>query len=456
MKCREVQKNLVDYHQGKLPLDQYKQVNQHLSSCTRCAAKLNKLVNDQTSFIKKMKWKRLFIVVALLTMISVGVYYFSQANPNQAAYGDVVDISIVDEDIQFAITHVAADDDQTIFYYELKNLKEDEHYFIEENSPIFLEETTSIIVDEKMNGITKGRIYTDPIATEEEKVLLNVILLFQTDEELNSSEWYSTQNRSYIEGNWQLEIPVKKYETKTYDLKATTEIDGVTVHFDQLKLNPTSTVLTYSYYRDQSNQHNRDIRLSHLNAKGKRYDAKGYYHHDSEEQFTQSIFFESMYYQDLKSFEVHFGKMTKHIADQVKVDFDYKELPFTFEYLGEQITIERVDVNDEQTEIVITEKVNKDRSYNALYLDLDYYRFSGQTSFEIQSQVEGVWVDREGKVYHHLDGEESLTNYRYFSTEQTINVKAVDGNEQFIPTFVFVDSYSKETLLDDVIHIKIK
>ena len=491
MNCSDIQKKLIDYHKGKLSLEEYKEVGAHLASCQDCAKKYDKIANshirEETShvpapiMIKSKRSPRVMISVMILSLIVVSgfVYYYQLLSSDQAVFGETVDVHTVNEDIQLTITHVAASNEETILFFEVEDLTSDEHYFIEPTA-VYEQETAvgfpneRILVrniEEVVPGLTKGQIHLAPIEDGEQTLSIEIKMLFTSNAELETEDWFDRGNRVVVEGSWQLEVPVKKNEGKTYELNEVIDVQGVPVEILEIVLSPTSTELKYSYKRDFSNEHNREIQLSHFVANGEQYDVRNYIRGvvDFELPYIQTAIFKGMYFQDLKNIEVHFGKMEQYVNNQVKIDFDVTDLPYTFEYIGEPITIETVEVDDYTTTITIKEAVDADRSYNFLQLDLNYYRHSGEmdnfTYYSVDHNIETIWFDREGVMHEdplpslpqqqfHAPGPQH--EYQFFSTEQTVEVSWQEGEEPFVPTFLYIEAYAKATFLDDVAKISIR
>ncbi|WP_261178555.1 DUF4179 domain-containing protein [Anaerobacillus sp. CMMVII] len=193
---------------------------------------------------------------------------------DQVGFGKVVNLSTVDNNIEFTITHVSADEEETILYFQIKDLENNHNFFIDYAS-FHVDEImlgtfargNIINMDIEDDGVSKGKLHLLPLLTEEETIRLELNEVFWfADEKIQpySMEWFDEKNRSVVEGNWKLDIPVKKDRPVTYDLNETMEVHGKTIEFTEMVVSPTRTTLTYQYQRDQSNQNNFFIRLSHL------------------------------------------------------------------------------------------------------------------------------------------------------------------------------------------------
>ncbi|MCT8138394.1 hypothetical protein H1D32_11910 [Anaerobacillus sp. CMMVII] len=146
--------------------------------------------------------------------------------------------------------------------------------------------------------------------------------------------------------------------------------------------------------------------------------------------------------------------MTQHVANQVKVDFQLDQLPYTFQYIGEDITIEEVEVGNPTT-IVVKETFLENRSYNGLNIDANYFRFSGSQLHEMEVSTHGVWVDDDGNEVDQPMSIEEASSLLLFTTEQHFTVFPADDGTLFEPTFLFVEGYSIETNLIESLKISL-
>lgn len=262
----------------------------------------------------------------------------------------------------------------------------------------------------------------------------------------HSIEWYDNQNRLYIDGEWELQVPIKKDHEKIINLNENIDIQGTNVNFTKLVISPTKTALTFEYYRDNSNHHNHYILLSHLEVNGEAFPINYQRSVEENNKLIDTVFFNSIFYKDPSEITIHFDRKIQHIANQVKFDFDLHNGPFTFFYEGEEITVEDIAVGD-PTIIRVKEQLHKNRTYQSLRLETRFFRFQEANRFEISTTTKGIWLDQEGTIVNDPLTYQDAVGYSYYTTDHLIEIFSTDGGDPFEPKFIYIEGYTNETNL---------
>lgn len=462
MNCKEVKNKLADYHQGKLLLQEFKEIADHVSSCDDCANRLDEIAN-QTTIVRYNK-KKIVSIVGILIFVSAIIFTIMNSSFSSGeAFGERVNVSTASNGIKFTATHVAADDDFTIVYFEISHPNET---YIITNLELINDSNwdptgrfgygQNIVYTSFDEGRTLGKIYLPPIMKTDDDVIFRISSMVEVGAgEITPNNWYTFINNSSIAGDWELTFPVKRYQAEVVELSDTLEVRDTTVQLKEVFFKPTATEITYEYKANKSNEHNRRIDASHVVVNGKRYEVSGNHQIESgNDRVLHTVFLDGMFFDKPDQLELYFGKLTQYIANQVKVDIDANQAPYTIEYMGEKITIQ-THIVGERTQMVINEPITNDgRSYNELRIDPNFYRHTeGQLNI-VEHSIDGVWLDREGTLYKDLPDEE--INLLYYTTNQYIEIEPLYIGEPFVPTFLFIEGYTVETLLDESISIKIK
>jgi hypothetical protein len=390
-----------------------------------------------------------FIIVALVTG------KLNLFSPQQASFGEVVDVTAISNNIEFTITHAAADEERTIVYFEIKDLENAHNFYVDIEDiaidPNMKNPYYSIFMKNEGDGVNRGELFLLSLLEEEKTIPIRINRLYRSKDptiEPYSIEWYAPTNQVVVEGVWELEVPIKKREQLIYPLNETVKVNGVNVNLTQIIVSPTKTTVTYQHKYDNSNDYNLDINLSHLEANGKRYEKQHQGHGKLiDDVLIRTIPFDSIFYNRPKDVEIHFANMIQRVANQVKFDFDYRSVPHTFQYMDESITIAEVEVGN-PTKILVIADAHPNRAYNSLNLK-PYFYFENVTT-----STEGVWLDNTGQVQDPIEYQGS-SPLKYFTTEHYFEITTEKGSAPFKPTFLYIEGYRIETSLNESLKVSL-
>ncbi|MFN7250332.1 MAG: DUF5643 domain-containing protein [Anaerobacillus sp.] len=465
MNCKSVKSKLLDYHKGKLSFEDYKKIKMHIDACDDCAKSLYTVINDiqrqrpkMPNFFSKRTALAIVSLIMLLAIVAMVTGRLDFLSSQQASFGEVVDVTAVSNNIEFTITHAAADEEQTIVYFEIKDLENAHNFYVDiEDIDIDSNMVRPFFMKNDGDGVNRGELFLLSLLEEEKTIPIRINRVYRSKDptiEPYSIEWYAPTNQVVVEGVWELEVPIKKREQLIYPLNETIQLNGVNVDLTQITVSPTKTAVTYQYKYDNSNEHNLDINLSHLEANGKRYEKQREHSELFDDILSRTISFDSIFYNRPKDVEIYFANMYQSVANQVKIDFDYRNVPHTFTYMGESITIAEIEVGN-PTKILVIEDAHPKRDYNFLNINSSYFHFDGEYNlYEVATSGEGVWLDNTGQVQDPL-AYQGASPLRYFTTEHFFEITTEKGSAPFKPTFLYIEGYTIETSLNERLKVSL-
>jgi hypothetical protein len=522
---------LLDYHQGLVSFAEYKEINKLLVENEVCSQILEKLIDIFTELqnlcqnlkpspyflegnrpltekqIKRKKYRQrsLTAVMSFILLISVligsiGVdaiqHKWKVWTAEAVGYGEPVYMSAVDQDIEVMITHVAADNSQTIIYYEIHDLntevvdKEDDYQFT------MMDNKFELIEKEIWEGhhsnsysaprhfqwgrITEypnqGRLILPALKTESENVTVRFYSLEQVKTGIDPYSYDSSAIKQ-VRGEWVIEVPVTKYEPITVDVDQTVEIMGEVIYFSHLELAPTGSFLLYkidestergehslfSSYKPEGYEYH-ELHFSHIEDNEKIYYPDYYLNRYIEEdqlgKWNRMFPFESLYYAQPHELEVIFDRMVSNYSTELEVAINYEQLPMEFSFLDTIITIKEVEKTTYGAILIkMEEEVDINRSYDQFHLSVhqdedNYYGGYGHSS-------QGIWIDKQGNQFHSYEEMmDTVAPYelKYISTKQDIeiHVNEQEWNEAMLPERFFIHGYSRTEFLNERLKINLK
>lgn len=524
MKCNEIQGQLIDYTEGALNDSDNETIKQHIENCDECKAELGKLqqiidiLEKETDSIlvpnyfmsnvrkkvekskenKKKKYRRRLtsgLVASLLLTISVGTAVatngfstffdmWRDASDNEIekieqlaveGLAEQVNLEAVSNDVKVKITAVAADNIQTLIYYEVEDLKKENKYDIDiwEGSEFTLKEPAWYVKPaESSKGlysedkhIYKGNIGMIPLNTDEGVLKINIKKLEKMqgapgDEE--TPEHFLAGSGDYLEGNWQFELPVKKHQAIEYELNKKTEIDGTIVYFDKLIIAPTVTKLSYRIQNEDPANPVNSVQISGIESNGKYVNNEemtigGGNYNIYERYANMQASFDSIYFDNPKNIRIHLGTTYSFIQQPAEFTIDStKKFPQTYDYLGNKITIESMEIG-KSTKVVVTEELSENRTYETLFYH--FYDQSGNDPYMINySPREGFYIDELGNKYNDNTDFYFLRDLKYpkfYSTKRVMELSPSSGEENFIPAKIKIEGYSITNHFDKTFDIEL-
>ncbi|WP_197277532.1 DUF4179 domain-containing protein [Bacillus sp. FJAT-27245] len=384
--------------------------------------------------------------------------------------GEELNLSAESSGFRVKIKSVAADDTQTLVYYEVENTVGPSKYMIDFSEGLNiknreknwdleggtpLRSQLNLFSDEE--GVYRGRLALEPLKNANGKINVTVGKLERVVSEPGkpAEKGAELNEAEHIEGSWSFEIPVKKHPSIEHTVNVETTIKGIPVVFEKLTIAPTGTLLTYRY---KSGDSLLDIKIDSIEANGKlaKPEILGAETSSSGETpgwTTKQVAFASLYFEKVKSVKIKPGSLHYFIKDEKKIDLaENTQLPFTFKYKNNSITIEKMDVGI-RTRIFMTEELQANRPYEIL----QYEFFAKDQKLGSGSMIDGYFIDKHGEKFEASDymlRTDELDEPRLFSTQHTIELSGA-GNT-IMPDALVIEGYTKTEFVDRDVTIPLK
>lgn len=515
--CSLIEK-LLSYHEGRLSFQEYKEINSLIAENDQWSNSLEKLLhvlNELERFEKDLKPSVHFLVqdkpltdaqikskkrnqqiitgmisfILLIGIIisSIGLteikIIWKKWSEESVAFGEKTYVNAIDKNVEIIITHVAADDLQTILFYELKGLNEGERYFADFQNRMFEIVEKDIwatdhfdaytaprsfhrVVDEE--NLNKGRLFLPPLKNKSETVTVRFYQVERLNDGVDfehNDYLYNPKNRTSVDGEWLLEVPVTKYESEKIEINETFRVDGSSILVRELEIFPTATFLVYNLEKenDTTKQTHHDVRFSHMVANEKEYLPDFYMdrwgHYSFREDGNQVFTFESIYYLKPKELGILVDRITSHYPYEREINIDYNNIPMEFQFLDHVVTLVDIKI-DNPTVYVLEEELVENRSYDQFHIDFNQQGLEF-TNYGYGISSEGVWVDPEGNTYLSHEELEKLpnqNNLQYLTTKQEIEIYFHDNNwtKEMLPKQFLIHGYSKTHLINELINVRLE
>lgn len=387
----------------------------------------------------------------------------------QHGLGEHLNLSAESNGVKVTITSVVADDIQTLIYYEVEDQQQDHKYMINfmdglqvVNQDELWNDTdrparNSLMIYSESESIYKGRLGIAPMPTDEGTIQLELSKLEQVIDPPASME--AALERLFKEGNWRFDIPVKKHPAIVHELEIETEIDGNPVVFDTLTIAPTTTILSFQYLNDNPDKKMDYLTIASLESNGKHvypglFGMSGSAGGSSDGWHSSKATFDSLYFDNPTKIHVHVGSAGFTVEEPAQFAINVaQELPQTFNYLGNRISVDQIDIG-ERTKMKMTEEFSKNRAYETLRYSINDKDGRGSSN----SNIDGYVVDKNGEQYKLVDSIyrlHELQQPRIFSTEHQIELSRDDQPGDFIPATLDIEGYTVTSFYDDVIEIRL-
>jgi hypothetical protein len=511
MKCDEIRQSFMDYLGGSFSTEEEKNIIDHLEVCKECReelAELKRLVNEinqgsesinvpedfmkniraralkidlQAAKIKRRPLRVLFIAAVILTMSVITVFavrdpimeLIKRVSPESRinnivdkGMGDRLNISKIDKDIKITITDVVADDIQTLISFKIEDLKSGKEYRVKYDDGIDIKErwvpqindTTVKMYNSIFNTEGKGTLTLYPIDTDKKTINLAFIRL----------ETNTGGAKEVIQGNWNFEIPIKKYSGKSYDIKASIKVDDYVIFFNRITISPTLTTL----YFNHSSGYNRNEQISGLEdmriiAKGKEYKPYNFGNGYSTIGYGDNeMTFDSMYFDNPKDIQIKLSRIGTSITEEKPKEFVIRidgTSPQEFEYLGTKLYIDNLKVGEDITFDLKQPAYNKKHEI----ISTNFWPANEHSSEKYFSAGgnfnEPYYVDKDDNKYEYLDALARWDEIRdkrpvIYIAKTSWKLHPVGGfdikKEKSIR--MVIDGYSKTKFVDEVVKIKLK
>ncbi len=398
----------------------------------------------------------------------------------QHGLGDSLNLVADSNGVKVTITSVVADDIQTLIYYEIEDQQKENKYMINytdglqianqdelwsrKDEPFYSPVNNHLNIYSESSHVYKGRLGTAPLSVNEGTIQLELSKLQRVIDvpgHEEASQRLTTENIEFIEGDWHFDIPVKKHPAIVHELQVETEIDGNPVIFEKLTIAPTITVLSYRYRNENPDRRMDYMTIASLESKGKRvytdpfrlggYGGGGGY---ASSWNSAEATFESLYFEKPTDIRVHIGSASFSIMEKADFALDVsKAFPQVFEYLGNTISIDHIEVG-ERTTIEMTEKLNPERTYEML----DYHFYDKDDRGSLSASMDGYYIDKKGKKYKASENFyrlNELENPRFFSTEHHIELSREDQEGDYVQIRLTIEGYRTTLIYNKAVDISL-
>jgi RNA polymerase sigma factor (sigma-70 family) len=395
--------------------------------------------------------------------------------------GERLNMEEVSSGVKVKIKSAIADEVQTLIYYEIEDTNEENRYMMNFYDGVKVENDYEIMnlaahsvysppmeqleLKNEEKNVYRGKISLPPILPDSgtiELKLTHLQKLVQDPESPTGFKAVPYEEMEYIEGDWSFDIPVTKQPSIVHELDKETKVDGIPIRLDKLIIAPTATLLQYSYQNNQEDKRIEMINFASLETKGKKvqpnlYTGNSFIDTNQNSEWTSlQTSFETLYFEKPKEVAIQFASIHLSIEKLKKIDIDVsKDFPQTFEYLGNNLSIDKVKVGN-PTEVVIKSEVTEDRVYESLQFQITSDNARKKTSMGMSG--DGVLIDKNGKQYdvnEYPFSIEKVGQPRFFQTKQSIELFNDASGEQVIPKTLEIQGYNTTKYVDNTVNVSL-
>ncbi|MDR4886149.1 DUF4179 domain-containing protein [Fredinandcohnia sp. QZ13] len=453
---------------------------------------LNKIEEDKRNKKKKRTTIGVGIASSLLILFLIGyasnafayIYYswldWRDLEDEQlldylkSGIGEPLDLVQESNGIKVTIKSAIADEFQTLIYYEVENLEEEEQYGINFWDGVYVEKEFETFDQQAYpvnhlpvqpldsdGTIFKGTLSLLPVTSEAKSIKLNISKLQKIGEDPKNPVWMAYNGQASFEyGKWNFEIPVKKQASIERPVNKKVTVDGVPIEFEKLIITPTLTALQYRFKPYTVDKNINELFFEGIQTKEKTAKPISYgwnfpIESNMNEYFTFHSVFDSLYFDNPKEVRIPLHSLSYYMNDFYNVDIDMNQpFPQTFEYLGSKISIDKVDLGI-PTKIEITTEMSEERKFESIDFSVVNNDAMGVTG------IEGVLVDRKGNIfnreeYDYYANMDVIDKPRHYQTKMFIELQNEISAEEIIPGWLSVRGYQGTTYLDEVINLDLK
>ncbi|MFO1443220.1 DUF4179 domain-containing protein [Bacillus sp. Bva_UNVM-123] len=515
--CKEYQKDYINYLERSMDRPKKIDFEVHIYHCQKCQedlaafqdvilnltdrmedlhipsdfmAKVNdRLIEnekDRQRKIKKRKKMRLVFVSIFAFLIGIGfftgtftkLYYtWTEEDPELRAFlqhdlGQRLNLEAESDGVKIKIKSVIADDVQTLVFYEIEDLYEENQYEISYYNGVMVENESEImsrsaspmhyppdfesVVNKNEKNVFQGKMSLPPLTTDNGTIKLTIFKLQKLIHHSSgrNDDW-SYDDTEFKSGGWNFEIPVTKKTSIEYALDEKMEIEGIPVRFDKLIFAPTTTILQFGINNEHPEKRIDYLIFNNLevNNKETKVDWYGSAYLDTQYDMNWTTFqthFDPLFGEKPKEVNAQLNSAYLTIEDNFIIDFDdILEYPYSFEYAGSSISLDRQEVG-QNTNIVISNHEIENRAYEMLRFDI--LGEDGNQLNSIGMDFEGVAVDKNGVEYDmnkNVFSYKEIEQPRYFHTVQNIQLQ----NNNVLPSKLVIYEYNTTKYLDDVVKV---
>lgn len=392
--CEDCKDNLDKLKEG---MNYIEKINKNIETPHNLMKNVKKEVENKRNLTRKPKVKIGYVALVsiLMTLLITGVFanesiqtYLeewknrgvkeSQSIEQLIAdeYGEKLNLISKDQNIKVTVESVVADDINTVLLIQVEDLKGEKKY-----APILWDNT--IIANGSFNDYLPGNpdafemdkarikgsfllhtpeknktrtvLSLSPIASKHDEIELIINALQVITEEdttvphaMGGQYYYDKHSEDIIEGLWSFKVPVKTSESIVIDINEEMVLDGNKIIFNQLKVSPTMSTLTYKFNKRQ----NKEYIIDHLNnisieADGKLYEMKSYgrgsMRTNNYGPSEGTISFDTMYFQIPKKIKITVDGYNISVDEKSILEVDVsKSFPQEFRYLNSKIRVTNI------------------------------------------------------------------------------------------------------------------
>ncbi|MGM0852875.1 MAG: DUF4179 domain-containing protein [Bacillota bacterium] len=392
--------------------------------------------------------------------------------------GERLNLESESNGVKITIKSVVADDVQTLVFYEIEDTEKDNRYMMNAHEGVHIENEYDVMrrdqqhmyysppvdQDEIQNAdknVYKGTMSLLPVSVNSGTIKLNVARLMQFAQDPQKDEAFS-RGMTFAEGDWSFDIPFTKQSSRVHKLDKEIDIDGIPIRLDKLTIAPTTTLLQYSFQNQGGDKRIDVITFGSLETDKKKVEADlfgGNMYVESFDQEGWSAFtssFDPLYFENPKEVNIQLDSVHLSVDDRKTIELDAaKDMPQTFEYLGNTISIDEIKVGN-PAKVILTHDVSKDRAYERVIYGFSSDHLMNENISMGISDTDGVLMDKTGKT-HKTDVYEydQIDQPRYFEEVQTIEFYNDSSGEDVTPTKLEIEGYSTTKYVDDRVKVKL-
>jgi hypothetical protein len=515
MECDDIRLNFIDYLDNNLTAEEEKKLIDHIEGCAECRKELEnlkKLVNEMNEnaegisvpedfmdnirqraikidfpgIKKKRTPLRILLIAAAILIMSVVTVFAAKnslteliklmspesriSNTVNNGIGSRLNISKTDKNIKITITDVVADDIQTLISYKIEDLNNGKEYNVKYDDGIDIKErwgqqikdTNIKMYTSIFNNDSKGTITLYPIDAEKKTINLSFTKL----------ETKTGDTKEVIEGNWNFQIPIKKYECRSYNINATVKVNDYVINFNKITISPTLTKVNFNCSNGgKKNEKVLDLEDIRIIANGKEYKPYSFGLGNWNPYSTmgygdKEMTFDSMYFDNPKEIEIRITRINTEITEEKPKEFVVR-LDETgsqeFEYLGTKLIINNLKVGENIT-FNLKQPINS-RIFETLNTEFwPYNEHNSEKYFSAAGNYNEVYyIDKDNKKYGFYDAsliwnEIRKKNPVLYIANTSYKLHPSDGfdikHEKFIR--MIIDGYTKTVFVNGSAKIKLR
>ncbi|WP_313798850.1 DUF4179 domain-containing protein [Cytobacillus sp.] len=436
--------------------------------------------------LKKYKKRGLFLAGAFTVFLCIGFFtgwfsylYYSWTEEDQQLrqflqhnLAERLNLEKESDGVKITIKSVIADDIQTLIFYEIEDMNEDNQYMMNNFDGVKVENENKIMnlgsypkyyppdQNNEEKNVYQGKISLLPLKEDSGTIQLKVTRLYKLVQDSTNPDPFSRHGEfGFANGEWSFEIPVTKSPSYEYLLDKEMEMEGIPLRINKLTIAPTATILHYGFQNINPEKRIEFINFDHLEVNKKIVENNPYIgsYPDYQQGRGWSSFqthFDPLFKEKPKEVHVKFGSVYLWIDDYKTIDLDdSKKYPQSFQYAGSTISIDKEEDGD-MRKIVLSNHQVENRQYESFQFQFIEEDESNMGSMGMDT--EWVILDRNGKQYDMNNMEvavDQLDQLRHFITVQNIEWNKDNSGEYVFPKKLEIFGYNTTKYVDNVVKV---